>query len=314
MKYLLSGLIVFLLLSCSCDKPPVGPDTKPVVVAGRDTTVYVLDTVILHGVALSQDDSIVKYRWNFTNDGTWDDSSAAESTFIFVVPDTACVLTAILEAENTLGEKSRDQVKITVQADSVVARYKRYFGADSTLAVLNVFTYGADGKLLKQSNYSRLDSTRDSLTGYTEFTYNAAGNLSMQTSHKPDGSLSSSQEYQYNGNGRNTVILYQDKNSALIGTDTLAYNTSGKLDRSSHYGADLSLWYYYGYTYNGSSRLTQKTYYSRTGVAGNYTAYEYDAKGRLVKETAYTAAGSLTGYYEYQYSGLHRAMLGKKLV
>ena len=81
-------IIILALILASCGHSPSGPDTKPVVSAGNDTTIYILDTVSLHGTATVEGDSIILYRWDFTGDGTWDDSATTDTTFIIVVPET----------------------------------------------------------------------------------------------------------------------------------------------------------------------------------------------------------------------------------
>jgi len=82
-------------------------------IAGNDTTVKLGDTVLFSGQVTDEDGNIVKYGWDFDNNGVYDWSSSenGQTTHIY---DKEGTYTAVLRATDNDGFTSTNSRIITV--------------------------------------------------------------------------------------------------------------------------------------------------------------------------------------------------------
>ena len=85
----------------------------PVPVAGNDTTVKPGDTVLFSGQVTDEDGTIVKYGWDFDNNGVYDWSSSTDGLTTHIY-DNEGTYTAVLRATDDDGFTSTDSRVITV--------------------------------------------------------------------------------------------------------------------------------------------------------------------------------------------------------
>ncbi len=88
-------------------------NAPPVANAGPDQTVPMGSTVYLNGSGADSDGSIVLYEWDFTNDGTYDWSSALHGRATTIYP-TEGTYTAVLRVKDNNGTFDTDECVITV--------------------------------------------------------------------------------------------------------------------------------------------------------------------------------------------------------
>jgi hypothetical protein len=290
--YILYSL--FYILSCT---NPNGP----VVSAGKDTTLYILDTLQLHGKAASDKGTITMRRWDYDNDGIFDDSSETDTTILFIVPETtAASIVLVFEAQNSKGEKTQDTFTITVLQDRVMLTQKAYHTADSVLINMETYTYGADTNLTEKTILQP-----DSSKTYWE-SYEYQNSLLTKTIVcLPGNDTAHILINEYDANNRLTAIRsYRKDQTTLLSYDSLQYDVSGFLIKRSTYSPDGTLMYYSLFTYD-ADKIAKQTYYSNADIAGSYSTFDYFSK-HIGREELFNKTGVLTGWYLYKYSLFHR--------
>jgi PKD repeat protein len=85
----------------------------PVAHAGADTTVFVNTPVPFHGFATQKFGMIVFYRWDFTNDGAYDDSSTGSGDAVYAYTQPG-IYSAKLYVRDDDGNAAIDKRTITV--------------------------------------------------------------------------------------------------------------------------------------------------------------------------------------------------------
>lgn len=297
MRNLFFSIIAISLLLASCTKPSdPGITLSPTL---RDTTVYVLDTLRIGAAATTTGGAtITQYRFDYTGDGKWDDSSTADTTFVFVIPETtATSIAVIMEAKDSRGKTERATITVTVQIDSVVLAQKRSLSPDSSFLWYTAFTYNSTGKVAKETRFD----TGSTVTGWANLTYSGT-TLTKKEHYNADGSKAETEEYLTT---RKNIYFSA---GTLYGYDSLIY-LGAELSQTIFFKADGTEQYRYSYTYT-SGKLTRKTYSSTVNAVlnGGYATYEYNGKGRLAYERSYSPSGRLTGWNEYRYDALHRLL------
>jgi len=305
MKKPIYGVLCACLFLLVCSNPN-GPETMPLVNAGNDTTVYILDTLTLHGT-VTAGDSIIKSKWNIAGVSGERIADSDKDSITFIVPEvTTGTLYAIFEVENSKGEKATDTLTITVQTDSVVVARKIAFAPDSTKLWYTGFLYNAAGNVTKETRYEA-----DIVTGWAVLSYSGS-TLIKKEHYNADGSKAETEEY-----------LPTRKNiyfavGTLYGYDSLVFSSGSgtnpyplyanpsPISATIFFTADNVEQYRCSYAYAGG-KLSQKTYSaSGTVLNGSYVTYEYDSKGRLSKEISHNPSGAVIGWNALEYATLHR--------
>lgn len=152
----------------------------PTANAGNDTTVSINDSCVLRGSGTDIYGSIVKYRFDFNGDGTFDDSSETSGEVKFMGPSDTGSHNVILQVEDDDGNKSNDTMVVSVILDLPVVDA----GNDTTIAygtsaALNGTTTDSFGTIVKYewdfdgsgSQYGFVETS----TGDTSFVPDSAG-------------------------------------------------------------------------------------------------------------------------------------------
>lgn len=113
----------------------------PFIDAGPNQTVTVNDSFQVKATATSLNGSIVKYRFDFGDDGTYEDSAANSGSFITQAPALPNTYPVAVQAEDALGATAKDTMLLQVLLDQPAA----YGGPDITLSVGDSFQITGQG-------------------------------------------------------------------------------------------------------------------------------------------------------------------------
>ena len=93
--------------------PPSSDNEAPIANAGGPYKGYINQTITLNGAGSSDDVGVVGYRWDWTNDGTWDTnwSSSSKTTHIYT---TAGNFTVNLQVQDVEDLRDNDTTTVTV--------------------------------------------------------------------------------------------------------------------------------------------------------------------------------------------------------
>jgi len=267
-KYLIAALFISLLFTGCSHKSKGSNSETEVGFAGADQNVTVGTPFTV--TANSTLDGDVTYKWAENNT-----TLSNEASYTGTLGQGAHTLTATAISSN--GQTQSDRVSIKIGKYFIKRAYTDE-NADGTIDTVQVYTYDAEGKLLKIETYADVNGEREpEKNGITpsieRYNYDANGNLTGTTIIDKDGKESTDMP-SINSGYLSTSTPVTVTNSDGSTTKTTSYDTSGDGNKDTR----LTL------TSDENGNTVSGT---RSGPDGNFTMkYISDENGKIIKEIA----------------------------
>ena len=156
----------------------------------------------------------------------------------------------------------------------------------------------ATDKRLRSIHYYDEDGVNFEIGFYT---YNKAGQMTLETDRLPDGTLLWKREYSYDKSGRQVGCVYTPEDGAIIKTAT-TYDDKGNVLTISKTNSAGTLLTKTTYQYSEDGKRTTELWTDSAGKSEGKAVYSYNGSGQLVKEETFDASGTSIGTVKYSYN------------